>query len=168
VNEPTPEHRDPGGADPVLDAEARVVPGGDVDPGGGPDAGADGGPDADPDGDPGVPATRPDGAALARSASDDGVHLVDWRRTALRVRRSVVVLGVLVLVGWLVTGLLGDGLRLAALGGWVGLGMAVLFVVEVVVVGGAAVRGMLRAGAEGERLAGSDVGLLPTRRRRQR
>lgn len=96
----------------------------------------------------------------------DQVHLVDWRRTALRMRRSAVVLGVLVLVGWLVTGLLGDGLRPGALGAWVGLGMALLFLAEVVVVGGAAVRGMLRAGAEGERLAGDDVGLLPSRWRR--
>ena len=112
--------------------------------------------------------TGPDHTHGAPSPQEDEVHLVDWRRTALRVRRSVLVLGALVVLGWLVTGLLGDGLRLGALGGWVGLGMAVLFVVEVVVVGGAAVRGMLRAGAEGERLAGSDVGLLPTRWRRRR
>lgn len=109
---------------------------------------------------------RPD-----QQPGDDGeasapLELVDWRGTAVRIRRSALVLGTLVVVGWLVGGLLGDGLTLRALGGWFGLGMTLLFVAEVVVVGGAALRGMLRAGEAGERLASDDVGLLPRFRRR--
>jgi len=85
--------------------------------------------------------------------------LVDWRRTARRMRASGVVLLGLTVVAWLASG---------ALFTWLGVALGVLFVVEVVVVGGSALRGMLRAGQRGERLAGPDVGLLPTRRRRQR
>ena len=50
-----------------------------------------------------------------------------------------------------------------------GLALALLFVAEVVIVGGSALRGMLAAGERGDRLASSDVSLLPpqlTRRRR--
>ena len=41
------------------------------------------------------------------------------------------------------------------------LALAGMFLVEVVVVGGSALRGMLRAGDRGERLAGGDVGPAP-------
>ena len=72
------------------------------------------------------------------------------------------VLVTLVVVGWLVDGIVGDtGFRLRVLGELGGLALLATFVAEVVVVGGASVRGMLRAGDRGERLAGSDVSLLP-------
>lgn len=106
------------------------------------------------------------GTSGERGTSGEHAPLVEWHRTALRIRRSVLIVSAVVLVVWLVTGLLGDGPTLQGLGGWAGVGMGALFVAEVVVVGGAAVRGMLRAGERGERLAGDDVGLLPTFRRR--
>ena len=87
--------------------------------------------------------------------------LVDFARAARRIRSSAVTLGTLALVGWVVTGLVTDGVAVADLGAWVGLVLLGMFLVELVVVGGSALRGMLRAGDRGERLAGDDVGLLP-------
>lgn len=87
--------------------------------------------------------------------------IVDFSRAARRVRTSAMVLGSMAPVGWLVTGLVGDGLDPGDLGAWAGLALLGMFLVEVVVVGGSALRGMLRAGDRGERLAGGDVGLLP-------
>lgn len=87
--------------------------------------------------------------------------VVDFTRAARRVRTSAAVLGGLALAGWVVTGLVGGGLDVGDLGAWGGLALVGMFVVEVVVVGGSALRGMLRAGDRGERLAGGDVGLLP-------
>lgn len=95
--------------------------------------------------------------------SEEQPGLVDWRRTGTRMRSSVLVLGALVMTAWVVLGLVGDGFDLGTLGGLLGLALAVLFVVELVVVGGAALRGMLRAGERGERLASRGVGLLPPR-----
>ena len=97
--------------------------------------------------------------------SDDAgaVGLVDWGRTGRRVRTSVLVLTAVVLGLWTVLSLLGGGFELRTLGGLVGLALALLFLVELVVVGGAALRGMLRAGERGERLSSGDVGLLPPR-----
>lgn len=96
--------------------------------------------------------------------------IVDWRRTARRIRLMLMSLGVVVLGAWLVIGVFGDqGLQPRLLAEFVGLALLLAFLGEVVVVGGAALRGMLRAGERGERLAGSDVSLLPpqlTRRRR--
>lgn len=91
------------------------------------------------------------------------VGLVDWGRTGRRVRTSVVVLSAGVLVVWLVLSLAGGGFDRSTLGGLVGLAVAGLFVIELVVVGGAALRGMLRAGERGERLSSRGVGLLPPR-----
>ena len=87
--------------------------------------------------------------------------LVDFARAARRIRASAVTLGALAVVGWLVTGLVTDGVAAADLGTWIGLALFGMFLVEVVVVGGSALRGMLRAGDRGERLAGGDVGLVP-------
>lgn len=92
-------------------------------------------------------------------------RIVDWARTGRRIRVSAVAVATLVVVAWLVTGLLGDGLRLADLGDWVGLGLGVMVLVELVVVGGAAVRAERRAAVRGERLGSEDVGLLPPRPR---
>lgn len=91
------------------------------------------------------------------------VGLVDWGRTGRRVRTSVAVLTGGVLVAWVVLSLAGGGFDAGTLGGLVGLAVTALFVVEVVVVGGAALRGMLRAGERGERLSSRGVGLLPPR-----
>lgn len=91
------------------------------------------------------------------------VGLVDWGRTGRRMRASVLGLSALVLLGWLVLSLAAGGFDPGTLGGLVGLGFIVLFVVELVVVGGAALRGMLRAGARGERLSSRGVGLFPPR-----
>lgn len=91
----------------------------------------------------------------------DGI--VDWHRTARRVRRVGAAVVVLVVAAWVVAGLAGDGLRLADLGDWVGLGLGIMVVTEVVVVGGAAVRAERRAAVRGERLGSRDVGLLPPR-----
>lgn len=99
------------------------------------------------------------------AAQDDpgAVGLVDWGRTGRRVRASALLLGTAVLVVWTVVSVLGDGFDVRTLAGLVGLALGVLFVVELVVVGGAALRGMLRAGERGERLASDGVGLLPPR-----
>ncbi len=101
----------------------------------------------------------------------DEVHLVDWHRVGRRVRASALVLGGLAVLAWVVTGAVGDGIVLSDLWNWIGLGLLAMFVAEVIFVGGSALRGMLRAGEEGERLAGGDVGILPpqvTRRIRRR
>lgn len=97
--------------------------------------------------------------------------LVDFPRTARRIRASAITLGALAVVGWIVTGLVTDEVAVADLGAWIGLALFGMFLVELVVVGGSALRGMLRAGDRGERLAGGDVGLLPpqlTRRNARR
>lgn len=93
--------------------------------------------------------------------------LVDWGRAGRRLRVSALVLATLAVAGWLVTGMGRGALSLRGLGDWIGLALAGMFVVEVVVVGGSALRGMLRAGDRGDRLAGGDVGLLPSPVRRQ-
>lgn len=98
----------------------------------------------------------------------NGPRLVDWEQTIRRLRRTAVALGSAAFGGWLLTGLAGGGVRPAALGGWLGGALLVMFVAEVVIVGGSALRGMLRAGDRGERLAGRDVGLLPPQLRGRR
>lgn len=120
---------------------------------------------------PAAPAASDASAGL--DAPDAGLvapSIVDWRRTARRIRLVLTSLGVVVLGVWLAVGVFGEqGLRPRLLAELVGLALLLAFLAEVVVVGGAALRGMLRAGERGERLAGSDVSLLPpqlTRRRR--
>lgn len=107
--------------------------------------------------------------ATARAATPSAKGVVDWSRTARRLRRSLAAIAVLVVGVWLVLGALAGGVDLRLLAELVGLGLLASFLVEVVVVGGGAVRGMLHAGERGERLSGGDVSLLPpqvTRRRR--
>jgi hypothetical protein len=108
-------------------------------------------------------------AATPRVAAPSAAGVVDWSSTARRLRRSLATIAVLVLVGWLVLGAVAGALDVRLLAELVGLGLLASFLVEVVVVGGGAVRGMLQAGERGERLSGGDVSLLPpqvTRRRR--
>jgi hypothetical protein len=96
--------------------------------------------------------------------------VVDFPRTVRRLRTSLIAVGSLVLLGWLVAGAVADqGWSLRLLAELVGFGLFVSFAVEVVVVGGSAARGLLDAGERGDRLASADVSLLPpqlTRRRR--
>jgi hypothetical protein len=96
--------------------------------------------------------------------------VVDFPRTIRRLRTSLTVVGSLVLLGWLAAGALGgQGWSLRLLAELIGMGLFASFAVEVVVVGGAAARGLLDAGERGDRLASADVSLLPpqlTRRRR--
>lgn len=94
--------------------------------------------------------------------------LVDWRRTALRIRRSATMIGIAVALAWLIVGVATGGLRAADLGTYLFLALAAMIVVEFVVVGGSALRGMLRAGERGERLAERDVMLIPPQLRRKR
>lgn len=96
----------------------------------------------------------------AREVGAEARPLVDFRRTARRLAAAVALIGVLVVATWVVLALTGDAppRLLAELAG---LGLLGAVVVEVVVVGGSAVRGMLRAGERGERLAASDVSLVP-------
>ncbi len=113
--------------------------------------------------------SAPDHRPTAADTSDEPAPIVDWRRTAHRLRRVLVVIAAVVVAVWVGLGIAGDGFGLARLAELAGLGLLVAFVGEVVVVGGSAVRGMLTAGERGERLASADVSLLPpqlTRRRR--
>ncbi len=109
-----------------------------------------------------------DASAAAASDVDTAPPIVDFSRAARRVRRSALVLGSLALAGWVVTGLVTDGVDPTDLGAWGGLALLGMFLVEVFVVGGSALRGMLNAGDRGERLAGGDVGLLPPQLKRGR
>jgi hypothetical protein len=86
--------------------------------------------------------------------------IIDHERIARRLRRWLVLLLAATLVAWLVGGLIGDGPTLRGLTGLLGVAVLLALLVEVVVVGGAAVRGALRAGARGDRLSASDVMLL--------
>lgn len=91
----------------------------------------------------------------------DGGGLIDWARTARRLRRVLLSLAALVLVTFVLVSLARGTAQVALLAELVGLALLVAFLIEVVVVGGSAVRGMLAAGERGERLASADVGLLP-------
>lgn len=93
--------------------------------------------------------------------------LVDLPATARRLRRALAVLGGVVLGAWAVRSALTGAVRLGDLAALAGLGLLVAFVVEVLVVGGAALRGMAEAGARGERLSGPDVALMPPQWRRR-
>lgn len=98
----------------------------------------------------------------------DDQPLVDFAATARRIRRSAIIVGSSVVVAWLVVGLVQGSPALGELPGFVLLGLVVMFLVEVWVVGGSAVRGMLRAGERGERLASDDVAIVPPQLLRRR
>ncbi len=107
----------------------------------------------------------PDGPEVA-DLDEAPVVLVEWEATARRVRRSSLVLLTMAVVAWVVASVATGGWRVGVLGNLLGLALGAMFVVELVVVGGSAVRGLLRAGDRGERLSSHDVGLFPPRRRR--
>jgi hypothetical protein len=117
------------------------------------------------------PATEPVQDLVPEPGRDPVLEpVVDFSRTAHRLRLVLTTIGTAAVVLWLVLGFVGDGLEPRLLAELLGLGLLLAFAVEVVVVGGAALRGMLRAGARGDRLASADVTLLPpqlTRRRRR-
>ncbi len=94
-------------------------------------------------------------------SAGDGGGLIDWARTARRLRRILTGLGLLVLVAFGLLSAVRGEVQPLLLAELVGLSLLVAFGVEVVVVGGSALRGMLTAGERGERLASGDVGLLP-------
>jgi uncharacterized membrane protein len=87
--------------------------------------------------------------------------LVDYERTARRLRRSLALLSVTTFVLWLVGGVVRGGLTLRALIELSGVALLLALLVEFLVVGGAALGGALRAGGRGERLASADVRLVP-------
>ncbi|MBS3941571.1 MAG: hypothetical protein KG028_11490 [Actinobacteria bacterium] len=111
--------------------------------------------------------TAPDPDTTPHGPEVVAAPIVDWRRTAQRLRRQLLVIAGLVVVAWLVLGLTGPGLTLRLLAEVAGFGVFLAFLAEVVVVGGSAVRGLLRAGERGERLARADVTLLPPQLRRR-
>lgn len=107
--------------------------------------------------------------ASVTSASPSEASIVDWSRTGRRLRRVLLVLGAMVVVGWIIAGVVADaGFGLRLLAELTGFALLMAVGAEVVIVGGAAVGGMLRAGERGERLASPDVSLLPPQLRRRR
>lgn len=111
-----------------------------------------------------------DGPAPAEGATTgEGPAILDFRRTARRLAVAVSIIGIVVAVSWVAL-VVTTGASVRLLAELAGLGLLAAFVVEVVVVGGSAVRGMLAAGERGERLADPDVALVPPQllRRRRR
>lgn len=96
-----------------------------------------------------------------RTPGDDGGGIVRWSATAHRLRRTLLGLLAVIVTTFLVVSAARGSVELLLLAELVGLGVLLAFGIEVVVVGGAALRAMLAAGERGERLAGQDVGLLP-------
>ncbi|MFO7777531.1 MAG: hypothetical protein R6V28_04180 [Nitriliruptoraceae bacterium] len=94
-------------------------------------------------------------------ADDDASSIVDWAWTARRLRRTLLGLSVVVVASFIVLSAARGAVDPRLLAELVGLALLVAFAIEVVVVGGAALKGMLAAGERGERLASQDVGLLP-------
>lgn len=117
---------------------------------------------ADPDGSAVPDGTAVhDGCAAPDGPAQDLPPIVDWGRTARRLRRQLVIVAVGIVVVWLAIGLARGSLTLGLFGEVAGFGVLVAVALEIFIVGGAALRGMLRAGERGERLAGPDVSLLP-------
>lgn len=113
---------------------------------------------------PHEPAAAPPDASRDRwpeeVAAAGAPPLVDFRRTGRRLAIAVAGIGMLVVTTWIVLAVT-TGAPLRLLAELAGLGLLGAFAVEVVVVGGSAVRGMFAAGERGERLASSDVALVP-------
>lgn len=88
-------------------------------------------------------------------------ELLDHGRTVRRVRLLTVVVGGCAGVGMVVSWLVAGGPTLDAFLQWAGPAVLVIVLGAIAIVTAAAVRGMLRAGGRGERLADRDVGLVP-------
>ena len=88
-------------------------------------------------------------------------ELLDHGRTVQRVRALAVVVGGSAAVGVGVSWLVAGGPSRDAFLLWAGLAVLVTVLGAITIVTAAAVRGMLRAGDRGERLADGDVGLVP-------
>jgi hypothetical protein len=101
------------------------------------------------------------GADVDRAAAAEDPRIVAWHRTGRRLRRQLVVIAGLVVVAWLVLAVRAGGPSLRSLAELTGLGVLLAVAAEIVVVGGAALRGLLAAGERGDRLASADVSLLP-------
>ncbi len=93
--------------------------------------------------------------------SEPGDAIIDHARIARRLRRWLMLLLGATFLAWLLGGVVGDGLTLRALTGLLGVAVLLALFIEIVVVGGAAIGGALRAGERGHRLAADDVTLLP-------
>ncbi|MEX0592825.1 MAG: hypothetical protein WD358_05225 [Nitriliruptoraceae bacterium] len=112
-----------------------------------------------------------DGAAAAEAANPGVVAtrepVVDFAGTGRRLRRMAMLAVAAIPIIWLAAGVAGpwdlSWRLLAEIAGWVVLAMSVT---EVAIVGSSAVAGMLRAGERGDRLASSDVSLVPPQLRR--
>lgn len=94
--------------------------------------------------------------------------VVDFHATARRLRWILGVIGSAVVALFVVRGIVDGAFEPRLLAELLGIGVLLAFAVEVVVVGGAALRGMLTAGERGDRLASDDVALLPPQLRRGR
>lgn len=102
----------------------------------------------------------------------NALSVVDFARTGRRLGRMLLALAVAALVLWPIVGSMrGTDVTLGVLGELLGWALLVAVVLEILIVGGSALVGMLRAGSRGDRLARPDVSLVPpqlTRRRRRR
>ncbi len=96
-----------------------------------------------------------------RAPGDDGGDIFQWSATAHRLRRILLGLSAVIVITFVLVSAARGSVEVLLLAELLGLGLLVAFGIEVVVVGGAALRAMLTAGERGERLAGHDVGLLP-------
>lgn len=99
---------------------------------------------------------------------EPSTELIDWTRIGHRIRRSAIVALSVIVVGSLATAVTRGSWREASIGGWIFVGAVIMIATEFVVVGGSALRGMLRAGERGERLAHPDVTLVPPQARRRK
>lgn len=91
--------------------------------------------------------------------------LVEWEDVGQRVLRTSAATALAAVAAWVLWSLVAGDWSVPRLRNLFGLVVLVVFLVELWVVGGSALRGMLRAGERGERLSGRDVGLLPPQMR---
>lgn len=94
--------------------------------------------------------------------------LVDHAAVGRRLRRSFLLLITATILAWLGAGLFAGGLEAARLVELLGVAVLLALLIEIVIVGGAAIAGALRAGERGERLSSDDVRLVPPQLRRVR
>lgn len=114
----------------------------------------------------GADAAASDRGDAASEARQPETVLVDWEQAGHRLLVSAKWLLAAAVVAWVVVSVVAGQWRGAMLGNFVGLALVGMFLVEIWVVGGSALAGMLRAGEGGHRLSSMDVGLLPPQLRR--